>query len=136
MASNMPPIKKNPVAVPVPIDFEYDTGRVIPKYDPKAGYATLPQGQTIYASGIAPVMASDLSPSAQFDSMLFGSVTATVAPKSGLAESLRKLNDLPSVPKDITECVSICKLGDDGRCMGCGRSLEEIEMAGLKHKKE
>jgi mannose-6-phosphate isomerase-like protein (cupin superfamily) len=141
MVSNMPPIKKNPVAVPVPIDFEYDTGRVIPKYDPKAGYATLPQGKTIYASGIAPVMASDLSPSAQFDSMLFGSVTATVAPKSGLAESLRKLNDLPSIPKDITECVSICKLGDDGKCMGCGRSLEEIEMAGVaagkaKKKKE
>jgi hypothetical protein len=135
MASNMPPIKKNPVAVPVPIDFEYDTGRVIPKYDPKAGYA-LPQGQTIYASGIAPVMAS--SPSAMFDSMMFGSVTAMIPSDSGLAESLRKLNadDTLSVPKDLTGCVSICKLGDNGKCVGCGRSLEEIEMAGLNHKKE
>jgi len=70
--------------------------------------------------------------------MMFGSVTTTVAPNSGLVESLRKLNanDLPIVPKDLGTCVSICKLGDDGRCTGCGRSLEEIEMAGLKHKKE
>lgn len=119
-----------------PVDYEYDTGRVIPKYDPKAGYATLPQGQTIHPVGIGPIMSSVISPSAQFESMLFGSVATTIAPNSGLGESLRKLNDLPSVPKDITECVSICKLGDDGRCMGCGRSLEEIEMAGLNHKKE
>jgi len=136
MASNMPPIKKNPVAIPVPIDFEYDTGRVIPNYD-KAGYATLPQGQTIHPVGIGPVMSSVISPSAQFDSMLFGSVTATVAPNSGLAESLRKLVE----STDTTKCVSICKLGDDGRCTGCGRSLEEIEMAGVaagkaKKKKE
>jgi len=136
MASNMPPIKKNPVAVPVPIDFEYDTGRVIPKYD-KAGYATLPQGQTIHPVGIGPVMVSVISPSAQFDSMMFGSVTTTVAPNSGLGESLRKLVE----STDTTKCVSICKLGDDGRCTGCGRSLEEIEMAGVaagkaKKKKE
>jgi mannose-6-phosphate isomerase-like protein (cupin superfamily) len=115
MASNMPPIKKNPVAVPVPIDFEYDTGRVISKYEPKTGYAT----------------------AASFDSMLFGSVTTTVAPNSGLGESLRKLVE----STDTTKCVSICKLGDDGRCTGCGRSLEEIEMAGVaagkaKKKKE
>jgi mannose-6-phosphate isomerase-like protein (cupin superfamily) len=119
-----------------PLDYEYDTGRVIPKYDPKAGYATMPQGHTIHPVGIGPVMASSISPSAMFDSMMFGSVTATIPSDSGLAESLRKLNDLPSVPKDISACVDICKLGDDGRCMGCGRSLEEIEMAGLNHKKE
>jgi mannose-6-phosphate isomerase-like protein (cupin superfamily) len=69
---------------------------------------------------------------ASFDSMMFGSVTTTVAPNSGLGESLRKLVE----STDTTKCVSICKLGDDGRCTGCGRSLEEIEMAGLKRKKE
>jgi hypothetical protein len=101
-----------------PLDYEYDTGRIIPKYDPKAGYAT-------------PATAS-------FDSMMFGSVTTAVAPDSSLAESLRKLN---SDTKDLTGCVSICKLGDNGKCVGCGRSLEEIEMAGIaagksKKKKE
>ena len=97
------------------LDYEYDTGRVIPKYEPKTGYAT----------------------AAQFESMMFGSVTATVAPNSGLGESLRRLVE----PTDTTKCVSICKLGDDGKCTGCGRSLEEIEMAGVaagkaKKKKE
>jgi hypothetical protein len=125
MAPKVAPVKE-------PLDYEYDTGRVIPKYDPKAGYATLPQGQTIHPVGIGPIMASSISPSAQFDSMMFGSVTTTVAPNSGLAESLRNLVE----SADTTKCVSICKLGDDGRCTGCGRSLEEIEMAGIAAKKK
>lgn len=98
-------------------EHEYNTGRVGLQLtsDPRTGYAT----------------------AAQFDSMMFGSVTATVAPNSGLGESLRKLVE----STDTTKCVSICKLGDDGRCTGCGRSLEEIEMAGVaagkaKKKKE
>lgn len=110
MAPKVTPVKE-------PLDYEYDTGRIIPKFtaDPRTGYAT----------------------AASFDSMMFGSVTTTVAPNSGLGESLRNLVE----STDTTKCVSICKLGDDGRCTGCGRSLEEIEMAGIaagksKKKKE
>jgi mannose-6-phosphate isomerase-like protein (cupin superfamily) len=115
-----------------PIDYEYDTGRIIPKYNPNPGYATPAPGQTIYPVGIAPMMASYVPELAPFDSTKYGSVTATVSSASYLGESLRKLVD----QTDTTKCVSICKLGDDGKCTGCGRSLEEIEMAGLNHKKE
>jgi mannose-6-phosphate isomerase-like protein (cupin superfamily) len=97
-------------------EHEYPTHRVGLQLtsDPRTGYAT-----------------------GAFDSMMYGCVTTTVAPNSGLGESLRKLVE----STDTTKCVSICKLGDDGRCTGCGRSLEEIEMAGVaagkaKKKKE
>jgi len=97
-------------------EHEYPTHRVGLQLtnDPRTGYAT-----------------------GAFDSMMYGCVTTMVAPNSGLAESLRNL--VESI--DTTKCVSICKLGDDGRCTGCGRSLEEIEMAGVaagkaKKKKE
>ena len=93
-------------------EHEYPTHRVGLQLtsDPRTGYAT----------------------AASFDSMMFGSVMTTVAPNSGLGKSLQKLVE----PADTTKCVSICKLGDDGKCTGCGRSLEEIEMAGIAAKKK
>ena len=61
--------------------------------------------------------------------------------------TVRSLNPMMSFDADMhggymaamypdVKCNSICILGDNGKCTGCGRSLEEITQAGLKHKKE
>lgn len=96
----------------------------VPTYEPKKYPA-----DHVYTIGDDPrhVYAT----AAQFESMMFGSVSTNVAPNSGLGESLRKLVE----PTDTIKCVSICKLGDNGKCVGCGRSLKEIEMAGLAAEK-
>ena len=73
-----------------PVDYEYDTGRIIPKYTN--------------------------NPMMSYDADMYGEYMSTMYPN--------------------VKCNSICKLGDNGKCVGCGRSLEEITQAGVKHKKE
>ena len=94
-----------------PVDYEYDTGRIIPKWG--TTYTTNPLSMA--ASEYTTVTLTN-NPMMSYDADMHGEYMSTMYPN--------------------VKCNSICKLGDNGKCVGCGRSLEEITQAGLKHKKE
>lgn len=51
----------------------------------------------------------------------------------GLTEDIQRKSVGGVNTKKESPCTAICKLGDDGKCVGCGRTADEIAVHGKKY---